>query len=615
MDLILGLQEADARNRALIERVPVGVVLHRGGRILFANSAAAAVTRVAGAEALIGRNIADFLVEEADREVLRQRFHDVEFGSGEAPPARFRFRAATGGEVMIEARSVRVALDGEITVLTIWNDITERTRAERELMESERRFRSLTELTADWYWEQDSNFRFTRVEGSVLAKHGIDTAWFLGKTRWEIGFDNVSEAQWRVHRALLEAHRPFLDFEGHRHDASGRLANASLISGQPIFDAGGRFVGYRGVGRDITDRKRAEEALRESQVRLELALAASGLALFDWNVQTDEMLLSAEWALIVGGPPGPRHATGAAMRARVHPEDERATLAQVAALLKGEIPFYDVEHRVRTDGGEWRWILSRAQVTRRDATGRALRVTGTNADISYRKEVERLKDELIGSVSHELRTPLTSMLASLALLREGRGGALPEQAASFVALACENGERLHALVNAILDFERVEAGTMRLHAEPVNVAHFMHRALALNAPLAERYRVRLRLDVPQGLPSVEADPERFLQVITNLLSNAAKFSVEGGEVRVAVRAMNGWVRISVADDGCGIDEAFHDHIFKRFARAPGAEGPRKGGTGLGLAISKALVERMGGRISFVSQAGRGATFSVDLPVA
>lgn len=145
-----------------------------------------------------------------------------------------------------------------------------RKHAEEVLRESEERFRSLTELSSDWYWEQDENFRFTKVSDSLRRLIGPMTYSVIGKTRWELPTVNMTEADWEVHRAKLEAHQPFRDFEWHRIDDKGELHIAS-ISGEPIFDAEGRFRGYRGIGRDITESKRSEEALRRFRASMDMS--------------------------------------------------------------------------------------------------------------------------------------------------------------------------------------------------------------------------------------------------------------------------------------------------------------------------------------------------------
>jgi signal transduction histidine kinase len=300
---------------------------------------------------------------------------------------------------------------------------------------------------------------------------------------------------------------------------------------------------------------------------------------------------------------------------RVHPEDAARVQATVRALLRGDIPGYKVEHRVRTHGGDWKWIESAARVTARDERGRARRVTGTNADITERKAIEQMKDEFMATVSHELRTPLTAIVGSLALVRDGEAGDLPAPAEEFVRMAFDNAERLAALVNDIRDLQRLESGRLEFSIAPVELAPFLERALALNAAYADRYRVRLVLErVPAGL-RVAADDDRLMQVATNLLSNAAKFSPPGAEVRVAAAAQGARVRISVADRGRGIPPEFRPRMFTRFATAESADSRQRGGTGLGLAIVKSLLERMDGRIEFESELGAGTTFTVSLPRA
>lgn len=368
----------------------------------------------------------------------------------------------------------------------------------------------------------------------------------------------------------------------------------------------------------LTTRERARalahsmtSALRASEERLQLALANSNLALFDWNLATGLVHLSREWSQMLGGAAEPTILPIQRLEALVHPDDAPAVQAEVSKLLKGESETYRVEQRVRTRDGGWKWIESLAKVSERDAAGRALRVTGTNADIEERKAIERLKNEFIATVSHELRTPLTSMLASLALVREGSAGELPATARNFVEIAYSNTERLTALVNDILEIERAEAGQLELEIKDVELAALLRRAIELNAPYAERYRAKLALDIPAAIPHVRADADRLLQVLTNLLSNAAKHSPPDAEVTLRAQAATGTVRVSVSDRGSGIPPEFRARLFGKFEQADRT----RGGTGLGLAISKELVERMQGRIGCDSMPGQGSTFWIELPAA
>lgn len=359
---------------------------------------------------------------------------------------------------------------------------------------------------------------------------------------------------------------------------------------------------------------RLAQQLDEDRERLALALAGSRLAMFDWDVASGRVQLSEQWSAMLGGPSAETHTRIDALRALVHPDDAAALGDRVRTLLEGRVDYYDVEHRVRDGRGGWTWIRSRAKVTARDAAGRALRILGTNSDISERKRLEQMKADFISVASHELRTPLTSLAVSLNLLREGSGGTLPEQARAFVDIACENSDRLVALVNDLLDMERIDSGRLEVQAERVELEPLLQEAVRLHAAYAERLGVRyVATSEPQA--AVVADRERCMQVLANLLSNAAKFSPPGSEVRIEACRQAGVVRISVIDRGRGIAPEFRARIFEKFAQAESGDARRKGGSGLGLAITKGLVEAMGGRIGFDSESGRGTTFWVELPAA
>jgi len=354
------------------------------------------------------------------------------------------------------------------------------------------------------------------------------------------------------------------------------------------------------------------QALRENQERLGLALSATGVAIFDWDLDSGNVHLSEQWAAIVGGAPGPRATTMPELEALVHPEDIAAVRGKVRELLSGRIELYRVEHRVRTADFGWKTILSQSKVTERNAAGRPVRVTGTNADISALRELERLKSSFIATVSHELRTPLTAILGPLALVKNGETGPLPPDAQSFVDIAFANSERLAALINDILDLEKLDSGAMRFDIAAVDVAQLLEEARNLHAGLAAQKGVGLAVRAAPGL-CVKGDAHRLAQVLGNLLSNALKYSPHGSTVSLAAHRADDSVRIEVADQGPGVPEAFRANIFTRFAQADGTDTRSRGGTGLGLAICKTIVERLGGRIGYEPGQDGGSRFWFELP--
>ncbi|MDA8110603.1 MAG: PAS domain-containing sensor histidine kinase [Betaproteobacteria bacterium] len=243
-----------------------------------------------------------------------------------------------------------------------------------------------------------------------------------------------------------------------------------------------------------------------------------------------------------------------------------------------------------------------------------LSVIAQGRDVTQQLEAERIKREFTSTLSHELRTPLTSIIGSLQLLQSGVFGDMDKDVVELITVAERNGERLLDLINDLLDIEKIESGKFTLVPEALSLDDLVRESLVLNQAFAERFGVKL--DVPAELPRVQvyADRKRLLQVLTNLLSNAAKFSPRGLSVEVGLAVQGDTVRVDVQDRGPGIPEEFRGRIFSRFAQADSTVTRQKGGTGLGLAICKRLIELMDGKIGFADRAGGGTRFFFELPV-
>ena len=265
---------------------------------------------------------------------------------------------------------------------------------------------------------------------------------------------------------------------------------------------------------------------------------------------------------------------------------------------------------------EFMWddkMLSVSFAPVRDSIGR---VTGTLAvfrDVTQEAEINRMKNDFVSIVSHELRTPLTSIKGYLDLLLMGTSGHLTKQQLSFLEIARGNAERLHELVSDLLDLSRIESGRVELDVQVVSIPDVVNEVAESLRKEFERRGLSLVLDVPPDLPEVFGDPRRISQVLTNLLSNAYKYTREGGAT-VRVRAMGDAMRIAVEDTGIGISEEDMQHLFSRFFRADDTEVRQQPGTGLGLNISQLLVEMHGGEIWAESTPGEGSTFSFTLPL-
>lgn len=221
-------------------------------------------------------------------------------------------------------------------------------------------------------------------------------------------------------------------------------------------------------------------------------------------------------------------------------------------------------------------------------------------DITERKRIEQMKNEFISTVSHELRTPLTAISGALGLMKGGVAGELPDTLNKMLDVAYKNSQRLNLLINDLLDMEKLLAGKMSFDLQSHQVCDLLEQAVESNQSYADQYQVHLEMsDCEPGL-SILTDATRFAQIMSNLLSNAAKFSPMGGTVKISSHREAKRIRISVRDYGEGIPAAFHSRIFQKFSQADSSDTRQKGGTGLGLSITRELVDRMHGEIGFES---------------
>ncbi|KIZ36492.1 MAG: hybrid sensor histidine kinase/response regulator [Pseudomonas sp. K35] len=358
--------------------------------------------------------------------------------------------------------------------------------------------------------------------------------------------------------------------------------------------------------------RQSRHDLRLSEERLSLALKGSNDGLWDLDLEAGSMFASPRAWEMLGYRPNELTCDLKLWERLTVAEDLAQQKARLAQTMLSNVDHFTTELRLQHKHGHVVPVLLRGHI-QRDPQGMAQRISGTLMDLTERKRVEQMKNDFVSTVSHELRTPLTSISGALGLVVGGALGAAPPAMQQMLEIAYRNSLRLGHLINDLLDMEKIAAGKMSFELREHSLGDLLEESLASNQALCEQHGVRCTLEHPADV-LVWVDSLRLQQVLGNFLSNAVKFTPEGGEIRLHSSLRGTKVRISVTDQGPGIPEAFRSRVFEKFAQADASDSRQKSGTGLGLAITKELIERMGGTVGFDCVPGQGTTFWCELPI-
>jgi len=505
--------------------------------------------------------------------------------------------------------------------VSVRTDITKRKRAEEDL----ELYQLMIEKSSDPFFliDDDDNCRMAYVNEAAVRHFGAlreeILSWHIPD--WDPNFTYEMLPQ-HVEK-IRKVNNLFIESEHRVKDGKRVPVEISL-----------NIVQYKGATchfgyfKDISERKRAEQALAESRARLEEAQVQAHLGNWEADMLSGELYWSEEIFRIFGHDPASFKPSVEAFISAVHPDD--VGKVRDSERRAEQTGIHDVVHRIVRPDGEVRYVHERAR-SEFDVEGRLVRLIGTVQDVTDLKQTEqaligakeaaeaasRAKGEFLAVMSHEIRTPMNGILGMTELALDTK---LDDAQREYLGLVKSSADALLVIINDILDFSKIEAGRMELEQTPFDLRELFKSTAKILAVRAAQKDVsvvcRIADDVPQVLVG---DPGRLRQVLTNLLGNAIKFS-HRGEVALRVNALGGSgdyvrLRIEVADQGIGIPADKLDHIFEAFSQADASTTRQYGGTGLGLAISSQLVAAMGGKLGVESEIGRGSVFGFDAEFA
>ncbi len=512
-------------------------------------------------------------------------------------------------EIKVSERTVD--LEQKTHQLTLANkelreQIDERLRIEKELRQANAFLDSIIENIPNMLFIKDAaELRFVRFNraGEELLGYGREE--LLGKNDFSFFPKNEAGGFVEKDREALRSQTPLEIQEEtiHTQKKGVRILRTKKI---PILDPHGKSVYLLGISEDITEQIQTEQQLREFSLAMENAL--DGIARLD----PDKKFLSANKAYAAMMGYAPEEMVGLDRMSTICPED--ADKAKAAFERMREIGKAETEVKaIRKDGSIfYQYIVLVKNLTKDQHFDGFYCFAKDVTERKYQESLE-IKAELIQMVSHELRTPIHSVKEGLSIVLEGLTGEITPEQKEVLSISKRCIDRLVRLVNDVLAFHKLEAGVIEFQMKKENLTQIIEEVGASMRPLVENKNLSLKLALQKDLPDVELDRDKIVQVLTNFLQNAIKFTLQG-EITVTTSINSHEIRVSIKDTGIGIQQKDVPKLFRKFGQLESAKLIAPGGAGLGLAISKMLVERHHGKIEIESEYRKGSTFSFTLPL-
>ncbi|MCW7468679.1 PAS domain-containing protein [Leptospira kanakyensis] len=463
------------------------------------------------------------------------------------------------------------------------------------------------------------DFVIRRINSAYEKATGVSQTLIQGKTPIDLLGEVLGAPIIKNFRNAIKAKSTISYEESIPMPAGTKVWTTALT---PI-EVDGKFKFIIGASKDITEQKRAESALKESNERYALILEVSSDGWFDWDLTNDSVIYSRRWWLEFGNDEKPENVQISYWKSLIHPDDQEWVSEFLDNIMHSQRETFEFSFQMKKRKGNYAHVLSRCYI-QRDASGNKIRMVGSNSDLTEIKKIEYTlrkakemaeaanlaKGNFLANMSHEIRTPLNGIIGFTELLLHA---SLTDEQKEYLRSIYLSGKSLLSLVNQILDFSKIDSGKMDLELISTDLIDLVRSTVDLFQISAASQAILLKLNLDPALPKfVSLDPLRVRQVLSNLIGNAIKFTHEG-EVVVSVKPIKGSddiidIEFSVADTGIGIDISSQTKLFDSFSQADTSITRKYGGTGLGLTITSELIQKMNSHLRFESELGKGSTF-------
>ncbi len=618
------LHQSEARFRAVIESTPGAIVIRDlDGKNLMVNKTFREWYAV-DQNQLLGKTMVEYLPPEVLKQISEQERMVLETLEANQTELNMTFNDGVTREVLIQKFPIFEA-DGSCTSIgTIINDITTLQLAKTALSKNEVQLKDFFDVSSDWFWEMDENLCLTWVSDNFEAINGESPEPYYGKSRLEFSGLAKDAVSWNSHIKDLQDRAPFRDFE-YAQQFEGTDIKWIRASGVPLFDADGKFSGYRGKATDITKFRQTEVAKREMEALFLTFVENLPMAVLIKDHKGIYKQANNYWHQWHN--PEKLDIVGKTVFDFL-PHDFAVIIRELEQLVVKEEKTIARELRTPTASGIDRVTWFHAFPIR-DEFGKIIAIGSINTDITERKKMEEdlrlamiqaeeanhAKSQFLATMSHELRTPLNAIIGFSDMFLGEYFGKLGDQKYKEYANDIQgSGKHLLALINDVLDISSIEVGNQSINLEQVDLQKLILECIKITGHMAQEKRIGVEITKPDSFPSVRADRRALKQVFINLLNNSIKYSNRGENVFISAETRDEKVILQVSDSGIGIAQELLPVISEPFVRAHGDSTVAHEGVGLGLSIVKSIILAHKGELSFESEIGKGTTVTITLPL-
>jgi len=626
-------EESEKKYRELFENSPDAIAMYAEDKIINVNKECLRLMAATSAEELFGKPIIQY-VHPDYRALFIERMKKAANEGVVLPFTDEKFLRLDGSEVDVEVKAMPIQIGNKRAVQLIVRDITERKHSEETLKLEQYLMHSLMENVPDHIYFKDNKSRFIRINNAHARSFGLsDPGQAVGKTDFDFFTDEHAQQAFTDEQEIIRSGQPISKEE--KETWADRPDSWVSTTKLPLHDKDNKIIGTFGISVNITERRKAEEALLESERFLKQTQIIANLGSYTLDISSGKWV-SSEILDTIFGIDSDFDKSVEGWASIIHPDWQKNMTEYLMLEVVGKKTKFDKEFKiVRQNDKADRWVHGIGSLEF-DGNGKPIKLIGTIWDITERmlveqeliiakekaEESDRLKSAFLANMSHEIRTPMNGILGFAELLK--MPGLTGEQQQEYIRIIKKSGDRMLNIINDIIDISKIESGQMEVSVSETNIKEQTEFIYTFFKPEAETKGIHLSLK--NGLSSAESfiktDREKVYAILTNLVKNAIKYcdrgSIEFGynlkaDSTVAERNRSSELEFYVKDTGIGIPKDRLRAVFDRFVQADIADVRAFQGAGLGLSISKAYTEMLGGKIWLESEEGKGSTFYFTIP--